>query len=57
MGTQEFMSEITVTMFDIYKIEARLMGHSSRAMKLLNDLLDLLVCKQRVVVGDAKSLV
>jgi hypothetical protein len=55
--TQELVPEIAVAVFNIHEIETRLMGHSSRAMEVLNDLPDFSVCKQRVIVSDAKSLV
>src|SRR6266513_2051601 len=57
VSAQEFMSEIAMTVFDIHKIETRLMGHLSRALKALNDLPDLTVRKYRIVIVDPESFV
>src|SRR5207237_2619637 len=50
--TQELMPQIAMAVFDVHEIEACLMGQARGALKVLNNLVDLVVAQDRIVLGN-----
>src|SRR5437867_13083123 len=57
MSAEEFMAEVTMAMLHVHKIETRIAGHSCGVMEILDEFTNVAVGEQRIVFGQAKSLV
>src|SRR2546423_9074243 len=55
VGAQELMSQVAVTVLDVYKVEAGLRSHARRPVKGFDDFAYVTVSEQRVIRWQAQS--